>query len=399
MGEPLHSMNGCIFSFFAVYCVVTNNFFSENKRTLTDALKLVVIPYVLLNRRTISSASTDILSMLLVLYVTIKWSECIYQEKEQEKMTDAYALWCLLAVFAVTVKLSSASIVMLVVFPAYYLLKNKDWKKIIKYITLGLIIILPWLVRNVLISGYLIYPYSGIDLFSVDWKMPAALLEYDKGLIVAFGRETRDISTYQYPIWKWLPIWFQGQMLRYKLLIVGGSLASLAIVVYLCMKLFELCKHRKSPLDATNGKGRSEQINRLLLLFSMLVGELFWLFSAPLLRYGMVYLMIPIAVILYHLEKKFGKKWNCRIALLATAGLAFICMYKSDDFRMVMPQGYWDIEMNSMDLQGIEVFYAADGTRLSDYREFPAVPQPELLGNVAPRGTDLADGFYSTEVK
>jgi len=39
-------------------------------------------------------------------------------------------------------------------------------------IGLGLVILTPWVARNIILSGYLVYPVPQIDLFSVDWKLP-----------------------------------------------------------------------------------------------------------------------------------------------------------------------------------------------------------------------------------
>ena len=52
------------------------------------------------------------------------------------------------------------------------------------------------MIRSVMISGYLIYPYSVSDLFRVDWKLPEAVLNYDKIEIMVWGRALKDTSLY-----------------------------------------------------------------------------------------------------------------------------------------------------------------------------------------------------------
>lgn len=61
-------------------------------------------------------------------------------------------------------------LVILALYPAVCLIRSKEWKKIGIYLLCGCVVLAPWLVRNVLISGWLIYPFAAIDLFSVDWK-------------------------------------------------------------------------------------------------------------------------------------------------------------------------------------------------------------------------------------
>ena len=76
-----------------------------------------------------------------------------------------------------TFKLSAGMLVILALYPAVCLIRSKEWKKIGIYLLCGCVVLAPWLVRNVLISGWLIYPFAAIDLFSVDWKIPASYLQ------------------------------------------------------------------------------------------------------------------------------------------------------------------------------------------------------------------------------
>lgn len=72
-------------------------------------------------------------------------------------------------------------LVILALYPAACLIRSKEWKKIGIYLLCGCVVLAPWLVRNVLISGWLIYPFAAIDLFSVDWKIPASYLQNEFG--------------------------------------------------------------------------------------------------------------------------------------------------------------------------------------------------------------------------
>lgn len=381
--EPLHSLNGLLGCFFAVYAIVTNNIFSSEKNTLSDYLKLVIIPYIFLNHRNISSPGTDMLAMLLVLYITIKWSECI----DKQETIQSYALLCFIGVWAASVKLSTAISVLLVIYPAIHLLKKKAWRVIIKDLVCGIIIILPWFIRNVIISGYLIYPYSGIDIFTVDWKMPAALLDYDKMEIAVYGREARDVSRYYDSISVWFPTWFENQMLRNKLLIFAGLMAFVCMVLLMVFIVINSI-HRKKMSEFICSEG-----NRFLLLGTVLLGEAFWILTAPLVRYGMVYLMMPMAVSYFLLEKLIGPQFNRFILVLGTCVWVLLFLYRSDDFRLIQPQGYWKMDSVPTNLQGITIYSAADGGTLSGYADFPAVANKRVLDEIELRGEDLSSGF------
>lgn len=92
----------------------------------------------------------------MIFYVFIKWVTLL-----ERKIVDsrAYICLCLMSVFAISIKLSAAMLIILTVLPAIRLIREKQWKEIIGYSLLGIVMILPFLIRNIIISGYLIYPY------------------------------------------------------------------------------------------------------------------------------------------------------------------------------------------------------------------------------------------------
>lgn len=109
------------------------------------------------------SPASDYFAMLVLFWVIMTWVELWEQERDcpiGEKQTVPYALLSLYLVYAATVKLSTAVILLLVLYPAVLLLRQKKWLQIAGYIALGLLIAFPYLARNVLISGWLFYPFT-----------------------------------------------------------------------------------------------------------------------------------------------------------------------------------------------------------------------------------------------
>ena len=51
--------------------------------------------------------------------------------------------------------------------PGCYLMKDKKWREIGRYLFLGILTALPYFIRNVLLSGWLVYPFTQIDIFNV----------------------------------------------------------------------------------------------------------------------------------------------------------------------------------------------------------------------------------------
>ena len=383
--EPLHSLNGFLSCFLVVYAVMTNHIFTKEKNQLSDYLKLLFIPYVFLNRRTLSSPGTDMLAMFLVIYIASKWSECM---ERKEESIQSYGFLCILAVWALTVKLSTAGSLLLVIFPAVQLIKRRDRGYIIKDLICGLAVAIPWLVRNVLISGYLVYPYSVIDWFGVDWKMPVEILEMDKMEIVVFGREVKNVAAYHDPITTWLPVWFDNQMVKYKLLIMIGFAATAFLMAALVKMICKTIRKRKQTEDMGN-------VQLLILLISILLGEAFWLFSAPLVRYGMVYLMMPAAASYYLVEQKLGNRLNHVVLIAGTCAATLLGIYKNENFTWITPQGYWKMESVAEDVDGVTIYRPDGDQRLNGYEPFPAARNEEDLQKVELRGKNLSSGFRS----
>lgn len=238
IGQSLHAVNGFLCFFFLSYAAVTNRMWEKKKPVLSDLLKIATFIYIWYNRSTISSPSSDTLTMLLILYICIKWSEFAEENIEDEKV---YGFLCILCVYAVSVKLSAAVCVILVVWPAVRMIRKRRTGLIAAYIIWGIVIIAPWLIRNVIISGYLLYPYPQIDLFNVDWKMPASVLTYDSREIMVWGRRVFEVEQYGKPIWEWFPKWF---METSPFIVTLGIIGTIGCVISMFIKV----KNRKGDI-------------------------------------------------------------------------------------------------------------------------------------------------------
>ena len=114
------------------------------------------------------SPASDYVTMYFVLFVITAWCENV----ESDKDVAIYSLLAVAAVFVSTLKFSACLMVLITVYPAFFLIKEKRWKETGIYLGSGMIILLPFLIRNFLISGWLLYPFNGIDLFHVQLKVP-----------------------------------------------------------------------------------------------------------------------------------------------------------------------------------------------------------------------------------
>lgn len=299
----LHTTTGFIEMILCIYAFSHLKNFKKHKFHLEDAGCIGILGYTLINITGSMSPATDYPTMFLSIYMIAVWLRAI----EKRSHYDVYGLLSLFGVFLGTMKLSAIAMVTVVLYPAYYLLRNKEWKKIIYFLISGIMIILPYLLRNIILSGWLVYPFEKIDLFHVEWKVPLEYLLKDANQIKVWGRCLFDVNMIDLPIKEWFPIWIENQE-RYALMfmvscVFGGILA-----------VFNLCYKLLTP--------KQVRIELVVLYIGIFVSVGMWFFMAPFIRYGLSFLlMIPLISMASWLD--YEKKG---FQSLATGGLVFLIM-------------------------------------------------------------------------
>lgn len=374
IGNSLHTLNGFVCCVFLVYAFGSNHLLKREKLQPSDFLKFAIIIYICMNRKYISSLSSDLLAMLLVLYLFEKWSE--FLERKIDSMLP-YSFLCIICVWAITIKLSTAACVLLVLYPAVLMIKRKEWGHIVWHIAAGLMVCMPWLVRNVIISGYLIYPYSGLDFFTVDWKMLPSALDYDRMEICVWGRGTRDVSLFKQPISQWIVIWYQEQKLHDKCLVVIGGIS--------CLALFGMCIQGI----------RQKQFREVLEYAAAIIAGMMWFFSAPLMRYGSAYLLLPICFVLgkYYRQKPLLALTACLLAIVPLISALYGEIVNLGNVQLIEQVRYQHYETYVKQLDGIEVYIPEDERARVGDDVFPSTPYPRLLDMIELRGEGLEAGF------
>ena len=296
ISQSLHTINGFLWVLMGIYAIGTLKVYKEKRIYISDVLKILLLIYLCNDIVTanLSSPHTDMMTLLMVLYMIIRWNELL---EEGYQGYVSYGILCLLGVCAVSVKLSAIMVLVLTLKPAIILLREKKWNIIWVFLGLGILIIIPFLLRNIILSGYLVYPYASIDIFDVDWKMEKALVVHDNHEIIAWGRMLNDVSRYNETITTWLPIWMRECGSFYSVLMVCNIVllpVSITIIVYWLYK---------------------KNYDKSLMLGCVEILFLGWLLTSPLPRYGLVYLFLgPVFYLAILLEKislnnKNGKKW------------------------------------------------------------------------------------------
>lgn len=129
IGRPMHCVAG-----FLRCCARVNArqglwHFGNEKSANIGFLSIGGIFYLIAVFREMVSPASDYFAMLVLFWVIMTWVELWEQERDcpiGEKQTVPYALLSLYLVYAATVKLSTAVILLLVLYPAVLLLRQKN---------------------------------------------------------------------------------------------------------------------------------------------------------------------------------------------------------------------------------------------------------------------------------
>lgn len=379
-GQSCHCCAGFLAYIITLMC---RDLFKKNqilKPTMANAARIVAIYYVLMIFDEMVSPASDYFMVLLALGVIILFLELL-----DEKVKDyyPYGMLSLMTLVVLSIKISGLFLILLVVYPAYLLIKDKKYGIIAGFLLAGVLTILPFVLRNVLLSGYLVYPYPAIDVLDAEYKIPKGVAEYDSKEIQVYGRGYTDVTRFEEPFSTWIKPWFSNLSAMNKLFfILGifGILLGIGLFIFIVVKK------------------RTELLPYMLVVSVMDICFLFWMGTSPNLRYGCLFLfMAPIlSWVLFYVI--FLEKLN-RFYVFTSIAALFLA-YKALTFGgevlgsinfsyLVRQQDYGRYEVVSYELNGVDIYIPTEGNQVG-YEPFPSAPfEPEaqLMGN------DVKDGF------
>lgn len=377
LGQSLHTVNGFMTLLLSISTLDIMDSFKRKKFVISDYVRIAAIYYLTLICDEIVSPASDFAIMCTIFYIVIKWLDLL--EKE-EKSIVPYALLCVGGVYAVSLKLTAGLVLILLVKPAYMLIKEKRVKEILIYLSMGLIVILPWVIRNVIISGYLVYPFPELDIFSFDWKIDPNWAAGDAAEIKVWGRALYDAALVDMPIWQWFGNWFKSSLSGTEKLIILADIVCLVIALIIAIYIFV--------------KKKWEYLDFLLVEVMIICSYGFWQISAPLIRYGYAYALILVVLTLAFIKMHVGfdKIVYYGIILLGIVKLILLLKYAyvfSYYGNFIWQADYGKYEAGSYEIEGETFYYPTGGDKIG-YDYFPAVSQKKELEFI---GDEIKDGF------
>lgn len=350
------------------------------KASLSNVARVVAIYYILNIFDEMVSPASDYFVTLMILAVVI-----LFLDLEEEGTDDyfPYALLALLGIMVFSSKISGAFILLIVIYPIIVLFRNKDIRSTVKFIITGLIAVVPFIVRNYILSGYLIYPISGIDIFNVEHKIPKGLAWYDSTEIKMYGRGHSDVSRAGESLGAWVPDWFKSLDTINKVSFMA-ALAGLVLLVLLIIRAII--------------KKEANSFKKYLLIATVNICFVMWFITSPNIRFGCIFLWMAPALCFADAYIEF---LSTKDKLLIYK--AFICIffaYKAITFTkefvtefsteyMLCQQDYGVYEAEEYELHGITFYYPKEGDRMG-YDKFPSSP---IKAEDIFIGDSIKDGF------
>ncbi|MDY5640226.1 MAG: hypothetical protein SPF36_03885 [Lachnospiraceae bacterium] len=380
-----------------------------NKSIKTNAIRLAPFVYFILLCSEITSPASDYPLVFSVFYVVIRWFEL---RDDNEEHYSPYALLSLFVVFLISIKLTVGCLILIVIKPAIAMIKEKRVKEIITSIMAGIIILLPYFIRNYIICGWLIYPFTKIDIFNPDWKLPMRHVQADADEIKVWGRGMGQIGgQVNDSIKVWLPHWWEYMSVPNRMIVAS------AIIVLSVYLVYRVCRFVTGVIRIYNRKTATNEkrlviidsIDRYIFEVALLFSLLYWFFESPLFRYGVCYIIVAM---FYAIGDMLGEAWNksviIRVAVVLICVLTMIpftngiieyfkwnyecILYYSDYEYFVMQEDYPRVEYGTTEINGVTFYYPKEELGQIGYHMFPAL-WFNGTDNVESRGNRITDGY------
>ncbi len=230
----------------------------------------------------ISSPSADLLATILQFYCGFRMYELL---KDRRNMFADYLPLITLCFFSVLAKLTAIPTLLLLPFIFLIIIKPTGKKIIIiKCVIVGLIIFLPWLARNFLLSGYFLFPVPGTNILHPDWQVPESVVQLEY-LFAKFGPRAEQTYANYIALEKMDFIQLAQSWFHY-----CARIFPLGIKIFLTAAVSPI-----AWLFVYRVKGKIDRnLFFLWLLYYLCV--CIWLYNSPEFRFGLSYMLLAILI-------------------------------------------------------------------------------------------------------
>jgi hypothetical protein len=299
-----NQINGALYLLVLLYLLGS---LTQPSRKLSRVLKLLLLVLLCMPQvgvYNLIAPAADLVVFYLLCLILLLWLEHLETGVRLLDSQDALLTWIVPA-YLVTIKLSAVPVLLLTMLLCLQALRLRRYRTLGWLVFLQAFLVAGWLIRNVVLTGYLLYPFEGLDLFSYDWKVPAAKVRATREAIEAFGYLRNKASAVQ--------VHTRPDRLRFLFRYNTRPYDLLLILIAPLSPLIVWLRRRELPPRA------------LTLLAFLWVGLAFWFIQAPDPRFGYGYLVSLAALILALLF--------VRIPIIQTRRMALVCLLAALAFQ------------------------------------------------------------------
>jgi hypothetical protein len=389
--QPFHVLNPLVLVFVIMMSFDGANELLKGHNSFSNVLKIsILIPFLFIFKDQLSSSNTDMPAALLICVIFIYFLE-IMEYHEEGKTNIGLAISIILSTLAITIKLSTIPMAIFIFYIIVKKLIAGEIREPIFLIGMGLIILAPWIIRNIILSGYLIYPVPSLDIFNFDWKVPMQSVLQEKQGIENYARNPGLIAdaVLDRGCINWFPSWLKYLVTSYKKKLEMIALPDVIIIVSIVITLFKV-KTLKFNYDLLK--------RNIIILLTALMGCLFWFATAPDLRLGYGFLILTSILIFLPVMNIYRPVVTRTIVGLTCLAVLYLeVAYVGGDIATWKDRVFWPAAYPKASLTEIRVadrvVYTPGGKGLCWYAPLPCAPGP--VSGLEFRGASLQDGFRS----
>ena len=288
-----------------------NQFQKENNLQAAFAIHLVFIVCLLFWALIKGNATTTNYDYITTTIVLLLFTEVFFSEKTSPKVE-----WIIWPAYLLTVRLINYPLLLLSLFAFILYIKQKQARQLVLPIVYCLLLVVPFLIRNIIIAGYPFYPATYFDFTNVDWKPDPQVTERLLEFIKYFNRVATtyfDIEQTKALGAAWIPAWFQHLFPYDKILVLAAFTGILFTVIRLRIQ--------------------KNDHSKLVITGIMILWLISWFIIAPDPRFVYGILLFGIFLFEYHLSSFVNDFRSIKFLLnaliiLMIAGLSYYLVSK-----------------------------------------------------------------------
>jgi len=390
--QEIFSINFILFSVFVIYFINRLYVILKNHGITNLFIFNLIVFVTILNlsyfHNLLSSPSPEFISITFPMFILTRVFNPIHQGKGS---LQSYISVFILCAYSLTVKLATLPVFILAI--CIIIVHYSEIRKLLWICLLLSVIILPWVVRNIILTGWIVYPFSSLDLFTFDWKVPILNVISEKESITGWARIPGEqyVAAAHMNIFEWFTTWWHSiHKITYKILFLTSLFLPLVAFIGHLIK--------KIKLD----------FQTFAIIFTAFIGVLFWFMLAPNFRFGKAFIIIAsLSPLLYFRFKiKLYRKTDPIFILSILLFILFIDIAKNN--RSIIKKVVSDTSNNIMkpqifigkqefityNISGIKIYVPTKDDRCFDHC-IPCTPYPDTT--IILRNYSLQSGFKHKE--